>query len=85
MIAPPSRWIEFDPSGSSASGKTQVFVVRPKHSVVPLGQVRWYAPWRRYCFTPVEGTFDAACLRDIATFCEWLMAERRAAAGQRQG
>lgn len=36
-----------------------------------LGEVRWHAPWRRYCFYPAGGTlFEQDCLRDIAEFIE---------------
>jgi len=36
-----------------------------------LGQVRWYSWWRRYCFFPKSATlYDAACLKEIAGFCE---------------
>lgn len=34
-----------------------------------LGEVRWYAPWRRYVFYPRnDALFDANCLWDIADF-----------------
>ena len=35
-----------------------------------LGQVRWFAQWRRYCFYPNTGTiFDGECLAELAAFC----------------
>lgn len=35
-----------------------------------LGDVHWYAHWRKYCFFPKEGSlFDAGCLMDISEFC----------------
>lgn len=35
-----------------------------------LGQIRWYAPWRRYCFFPSAGTiWSPGCLEDVKTFC----------------
>lgn len=34
-----------------------------------LGLVKWYAPWRKYCFHPLDGVlFDHSCLTDIAKF-----------------
>lgn len=34
-----------------------------------LGCVKWYSPWRRYCFYPENNLlFDASCLWDIADF-----------------
>ena len=39
--------------------------------VAPLGQVRWFARWRKYGFFPAPNTvFEEACLRQIAYFCE---------------
>jgi hypothetical protein len=39
-----------------------------------LGQVSWYAQWRRYCYHPafrdlVGIILDAECLTELATFC----------------
>ena len=35
-----------------------------------LGLLKWYSPWRKYCFFPEDGTvFDARCLKQIA---EWI-------------
>jgi hypothetical protein len=43
-----------------------------------LGTVQWGPMWRRYAFFPKGQTlFDARCLRDLAAFCDRLMAERR--------
>jgi hypothetical protein len=41
-----------------------------------LGVIRWYAPWRRYCFE-CNGIFDVSCLREIADFIETQMKARR--------
>jgi hypothetical protein len=36
-----------------------------------LGFVKWYAPWRCYCFEPYPLTiFNEGCLMDIAGFCK---------------
>jgi hypothetical protein len=38
-----------------------------------LGQVRWYAQWRRYVYfvTTLHAVLlDPTCLREIADFCE---------------
>lgn len=43
-----------------------------------LGEINWYAPWRRYVFLPNANTlFDAGCLREIVAFLDRLMAARR--------
>jgi hypothetical protein len=65
--------------GHSASGKTRVYEVDTKDEIrVCLGEVRWYAPWRKYAFFPDPDTlYEQDCLRDIAEFLEGLMIERR--------
>lgn len=47
----------------------------------PLGQVRWYNPWRRYCFMPQDHTcvFEQVCLREIADFVETKTREHKEA------
>lgn len=45
-----------------------------------LGEVRWYAPWRRYAFFPRQDTlFEANCLWDIADFLAKETANRKEA------
>lgn len=52
-------------------------------SVGRLGHVSWYAPWRRYVFWPSAGAlFDAACLRELAQFCEEQTADRKSERAQ---
>jgi len=59
--------------------KTKVFGVRSKVPCPPLGLVKWYAPWRRYCLfiDRPNIVFDAGCLADIQDFINTLMEERR--------
>lgn len=59
--------------------KTNAFLVVNKIFNAPLGYVKWYAPWRKYClFIHNSGlVFDADCLADIQDFINALMAERR--------
>jgi hypothetical protein len=60
--------------------KTKCFWVKNKLTGYLLGAIKWYAPWRKYCFF-VDTTglvFDAGCLADIQEFMNGLMAERRA-------
>jgi hypothetical protein len=58
---------------------TKVFEVRNKLSGGLLGFVKWYAPWRKYCFfIDFPGlVFDAGCLADIQDFMNKLMTERK--------
>jgi len=64
-----------------AKTKTKQFTVRNKLSDFILGYVKWYAPWRRYCFftRPYQSeiVFDASCLADIQDFINGLMSERK--------
>jgi hypothetical protein len=59
--------------------KTRQWVVLSESlSREQLGEVRWYAPWRRYCFyATVSGViFDAACLMELREFIHARMQER---------
>jgi hypothetical protein len=43
-----------------------------------LGEVKWYAPWRRYCFFPNQCTlYDASCLQEIVSHLDDLMKQRK--------
>ena len=50
--------------------KTHDYQVTEKKTGNLLGAIRWYGPWRGYCFFPACGVvFDAGCLCQIA---DWL-------------
>jgi len=60
--------------------KTEVYDVTSVSSGDILGQVRWYAPWRQYCFTPTtkfSTWWSRSCFRDIIGFIDELMEERK--------
>lgn len=41
------------------------------HDDMRLGTVKWYAPWRQYCFFAAAGiVLNPTCLYDIGGFCE---------------
>jgi len=43
-----------------------------------IGTVRWYGPWRQYCFFPEMNTvFSVGCMKDVANFVEAAMAARK--------
>ena len=74
-----SKWIRFDELAQAPHRHTRMWDVRTKAGV-PLGVVRWYGGWRRYCFLPDELTvYEQDCLRDIANFCETRTRERKEA------
>jgi hypothetical protein len=64
------HWIRFELL-RDPTRKTKIWrVVNAQYNSF-LGNVKWYSPWRKYCFAPDDGTvFEQDCLRDIAAFCE---------------
>lgn len=58
--------------------KTSLFSCRNNKSGAELGRVCWYRPWRQYCFSAWGNeVYSSGCLRDIAQFLDFLMADRR--------
>lgn len=49
--------------------KTSVWTCRNNRTGGELGRVRYYGPWREYCYFPVaQGVYSRGCLADIAAF-----------------
>jgi hypothetical protein len=72
------KWITFRRAASI--GKTERWLIVSENGG-EIGAIRWYGPWRRYCFLPLEGTvYEEQCLREIADFCERLTKAHKAAA-----
>jgi hypothetical protein len=68
-----STRLGFTPEGFT--GKTYVWTVQC--GGVKLGEIRWYAPWRRYCYWPDgETILDASCLREVVEFIDGQMSLR---------
>lgn len=66
-----SKWVDFLEIPRPVSTKTKLWYVVAKQGGSHLGEVRWYSPWRKYAFYPVEtAIFEQDCLRDIASFIE---------------
>ncbi len=62
-------WIFFGYRRKSESGKTNIYHVLDRNSVM-LGEIRWYAQWRRYALYPEPGTvWESNCLEICANFC----------------
>jgi hypothetical protein len=58
--------------------KTNVYNVVNKESFRVLGEIKWHGPWRKYCFFPENNIlFDSNCLKEVTTFIEKLMDERK--------
>ena len=59
--------------------KTSVWTCRNNQSNIQLGIVKWYAPWRQYCYfsiTTNQSIYNTSCLGDIADFIYQLESER---------
>ncbi len=73
-----SKYIEFQESEPSSSGKTRVWIVFVKGGFGQLGVIKWFGRWRCYGFFPnAETVYERACLRDLANFCERQTADHR--------
>lgn len=58
--------------------KTSVYHVYSVSDDVFLGEVKWWGPWRQYCFFPEEATiYSVGCMEDIVKFVKVLMEERK--------
>jgi hypothetical protein len=69
-----TKYLNFKEIGDT--GKTKLIVVENTFGV-KLGLIRWYGPWRKYCFIPSDGTtYDTSCLNDIIVFINELMDKR---------
>lgn len=45
--------------------KTNVYEVRAKSDDFVLGKIKWYAPWRQYCFFPVDWNSLIKAIREL--------------------
>jgi hypothetical protein len=58
--------------------KTSVYSCRNNNSHQELGQVKWYGPWRQYCYFPtVQAVYSSGCLADIESFMKELLSNRK--------
>ena len=73
-----SKWIDFQKLKTPASRKTDVYHVVTKDGNSLLGMISWYPAWRCYSFMPNSNcVFETQCLKDIISFIEKLMLERK--------
>lgn len=62
----PTKYLSFE-QADNPGRKTGVWIVRSVRSGTTLGVIRWYGPWRQYCFFPTSATiFNTDCLVGIA-------------------
>ena len=70
-----SKWITF--SVIKDTGITKTWEVNTKKDI-PLGYIKWYYPWRKYCFFPIAGTvYAGSCLVSISEFIRKEMKARK--------
>lgn len=70
------KYLRFEPC--QVFEKTSVWNCLSRSSGAVLGQVKWYGPWRRYCYFPAcPAVYSPDCLKDIAEFLEGRMTARR--------
>lgn len=58
---------------------TSIWDVRSAQSNDLVGQIKWHAPWRKYCFFTAhlnDALFDATCLQEIVDFIREAMLDR---------
>lgn len=70
------KWIHF--VFYSSTGKTEVYNCHNTETGALLGQVKWYGAFRKYSFFPLPDIiFESQCLKDIASFLDQLMLQRK--------
>lgn len=58
--------------------KTSVWSCRNNSSDDELGVVKWYSPWRAYCYFPTSpAVYSIGCLQDIGRFMSRQMDQRK--------
>lgn len=71
-----SKYLEFNKIGDT--GKTEIWDILSKSSGFILGKVKWYGPWRQYCFYPSANcVFNNGCMTDIQKLISVLMGDRK--------
>lgn len=76
MVNTSFKWIRFDQI--PYSGKTKKYRCVNKEFGSEIGIVMWYGAFRKYSFLPNPNmVFESQCLKDIASFLESLMLERK--------
>ena len=67
------KYICFSPHPQNT--KTGKWICANTKTGHPLGEVKWCANWRQFCFYPEpQCLFSAGCLLDIVTFIDGLKA-----------
>lgn len=78
-----SSYLVFQELDVSHNIKTKKLRVISNTTLTILGEIRFYAQWRKYIFEPSNAIFDSKCLTEIVTFLDSLMLERKTNAPKR--
>lgn len=72
------KYIAFrDITPPNSTRKTRTWLCYNIHKCCKLGSVKWYGPWRQYCyFATSEVVYSAGCLADIQDFLTRIKAVR---------
>jgi hypothetical protein len=70
------EFLNFKDEGRAGKATNTYSVLARKNGAL-LGQVKWFSQWVRYAFFPINGIFDAKCLREISEFLDLKTAELR--------
>lgn len=66
------KYIHFAEAADGARSRSKWFCYNNKSQSI-LGEVRFYQPWRRWCYFPWgKEVYSADCLADIRSFIEQL-------------
>ena len=72
-------YLSFIVNAEATARMTKTTVWAVFNAGVPLGEIRWYAPWRRYALAPIAGTvWDMDCLKEVTEFLGEVNARHRA-------
>lgn len=67
----PKKYLSLQATGPSKSGLTRTYSVSSAASKEVIGFIKWYGPWRRYCFFPGTDTvWDSNCLGEIKAYLD---------------
>ena len=68
-----SEYVWFHNQSKYNKPKTEVWDVLTKGSNYLLGEIKYYARWRQYCFFPKDKpVFSVGCMQDIINFTKEL-------------
>jgi len=72
------KYLNFKHYPQKQGCKTSLYIVHSKSSDAVLGMIKWYGPWRQYCFFPVTDTiWSDECLEDVKIFTRDLNARHK--------